>query len=339
MKFTVYISFLRFLLPFFISQNAIGQVKITDFGAIGDGTTLNSAAIQRAIDACAGKKNRRVIVPKGTFLTGSIILKSGVTLEITEGGILLGSAKRDDYLKNDWYALILAKGQKHIRIVGKGTIDGQGTALANDVERMRRAGLIKNVKPYNRPDENHRPQIIEMTDCQYVRVEGITIKNAACWVQTYHNCADLTFRHLRVESLAYWNNDGIDLVDCRHVRLTDCFFNTADDGICLKSQDVNRLCEDIYVARCTVRSSASAFKLGTASYGGFRDIRVKNLHVLILIGLQLRSKMLTVDFREHQHQKGGRKKYGQRAFYSLGSTPFDSTGGASTPHLYKKSDS
>jgi polygalacturonase len=273
-------TFLIFFIFLTLSKSiTYTQINITQFGAIPDGKTLNTQAIQQAIDKCTGQSGGVVLVPKGIFLTGTIVLKTGVNLQIAEGGILLGSSKRDDYQKNDWYALILAKGQKSISITGKGIIDGQGKDLAADVERMRQAGLIKNVKPHNRPDENHRPQIIEMTDCENVRIEGVTIKNAACWVQTYHNCTHLKIHKIRVESTAYWNNDGIDIVDCRHVKITDCFVNSADDAICLKSHDTKLFCEDIEIARCTLRSSASAFKMGTASYGGFKNIRVKNLYI------------------------------------------------------------
>lgn len=267
------------ILVILLRSNIYSQFSISEFGAVADAKTLNTQAIQQAIDKCTAQGGGVVLIPKGTFLTGTIVLKTGVNLHFTEGGILLGSSKRADYEKNDWYALILAKGQKNISITGKGTIDGQGKDLAADVERMRQAGLIKNVKPHNRPDENHRPQIIEMTDCENVRIEGVTIKNAACWVQTYHNCTHLKIHKIRVESTAYWNNDGIDIVDCRHVKITDCYINSADDGICLKSHDAKLYCEDIEIARCTVRSSASAFKLGTMSYGGFKKIRVKNLYV------------------------------------------------------------
>ena len=255
------------------------QKSIVDFGAIADGKTLNTTAIQSAIDNCFAKGGGKVIVPKGVFLTGTIVLKTGVNLHFTEGAILLGSSRREDYQKNDWFALILAKNQKNIKITGKGIIDGQGKLLAEDVTRLWKAGVLKNVKPHNRPDENHRPQIIEMTDCQGITIENVTIKNAACWVQTYHNCKNLTLNKVRVESTAYWNNDGIDIVDCQKVRIKNCFINSADDGICLKSQGIKKRCEDIKIERCTIRSSASAFKIGTASYGGFKRIRVKNLYI------------------------------------------------------------
>ena len=74
---------------------------------------------------------------------------------------------------------------------------------------------------------------------------------------------------IKVESVTYWNNDGIDIVDCKNVKLTNSFFNAADDGICLKSEDPNGACENVYVANCRVRSSASAVKLGTGSTGWF----------------------------------------------------------------------
>jgi polygalacturonase len=253
---------------------------VTDYGANGDGKTMNTQAIQNAIDSCAGRGGGKVIFPKGTYLTGTIHLKSHVNLEITEGAVLLGSSKRDDYEKHDWYALILAKDQNHISITGKGTIDGQGRALAKDVYRMMKEGLLPlKVKPYDRPDENQRPQIIEMTHCQNVDIQGVTIKDAACWVQTYHACVDMRFEKMTVNSTAYWNNDGLDLVDCKNVVVYNCSFNTADDGICLKSQDTKSCCENIAIENCTVRSSASAVKLGTASYGGFKHISIKKIKV------------------------------------------------------------
>lgn len=256
------------------------QINILDFGANPDGKTLNTNIIQKAIDSCAAKGGGKVFIPKGQFLTGSIELKTGVKLHITEGGVLLGSSRRDDYKKHDWFALILAKGQKNIGIEGKGTIDGQGSALAADVERMKAEGLLpKNIKPYARPDESQRPQIIEMSDCQNIKIQGITIKNAACWVQTYHQCSDMVIKNMTVESMAYWNNDGIDLVDCRNVKMTDCNINSADDAICLKSHSIKSACENIVIKRCTLRSSASAIKFGTASYGGFKHIRIKNIYV------------------------------------------------------------
>jgi len=158
-----------------------------------------------------------------------------------------------------------------------------------DPYAMQAAGtLAKRVAPRDREDvatwrvdEFVRPQLLEFWQCRDVRVSGVTLKNAANWVQTYRECDDVVITGLRVESTTYWNNDGLDVVNCRRVRITDCDINAADDGICLKSDPSpdGRWCEDIFIARCRIRSSASALKLGTASHVGFRRVQVEDLEV------------------------------------------------------------
>ena len=263
--------------------------NIMDYGAVADGITLNTQCIQKTIDACAEQGGGQVIVPKGTFLTGSIYLKTDVELHITEGCVLLGSTKHRDY-KNEnpygWYALIMANAQSHIAITGKGIIDGQGRALAQDVIQLWRAGAFpgaqvwdEKLREKNRPNERFRPQLILFQECQNIKIKNITLKNATSWVQTYANCTDLTIEKIRVESTAYWNNDGIDIVDSKNVVIRDCFVNAADDAICLKSFDTKSGCENILIERCTMRSSASALKLGTSSYGGFKKIKAHHLTI------------------------------------------------------------
>lgn len=221
-----------------------------------------------------------MLFPPGVYLSGSIHLKSNVELRLTDGVTLLGSTHRFDYEKITWHALILAEGQENIAVTGSGTIDGQGAALAADVVRLVQEGKI--VDPYwgnNRPHERERPQLIEFVRCKNARVSGILLKNSACWVQTYQACDGLIIENLRVESRSYWNNDGIDLVDSRNVQVRNCNINSADDGICLKSSYPPAFCENILIENCTVRSSASALKFGTASKVGFRNVRVRNLKV------------------------------------------------------------
>ena len=85
--------------------------------------------------------------------------------------------------------------------------------------------------------------------------------------------------HVHVDSDAYWNNDGIDIQDCKKVRITNCYINAADDGICLKSQSREHFCDSIYIAHCTVRSSASAVKFGTVSHGGFKNVTIEHIKI------------------------------------------------------------
>ena len=254
-------------------------INIKQFGAVGDGKTIDTKAIQHAIDSCSKKRHGKVIIPAGTFLSGSIYLKTGVQLYLSKGAVLLGSSNPADYEKTVNYALILATSQHDIAIKGEGTIDGQGRELAQNVVKMWKAGLLKENTGKDRPDEKYRPQIIDMEHCSDVTITGITIKNSSCWVQTYDKCTNLVIGHITVNSTAYWNNDGFDIVDCYKVRITNCNINSADDGICLKSGDSAASCNDIYIADCRIRSSASALKFGTASAGGFQHIKVRNLTI------------------------------------------------------------
>ena len=257
--------------------------SILEYGAVPDGRTLNTTSIQAAIDAAYKERGGRVTIPSGRYLTGSIILKTGVELYLEPNAILLGSTNPDHYIKlNRWLALILAYGQNHISISGEGEIDGQGRALALHIDSLFYAGKIDSAQ-YNfvemRPSHFIRPQLIELVSCSQVEISGITLRNAACWVQTYDRCSYIRIDHIRVESDAYWNNDGMDIQDCRNVRITDCYVNAADDGICLKSQSAAHGCDSVFIARCTVRSSASAIKFGTVSHGGFRDVEIRDIKV------------------------------------------------------------
>jgi len=287
---------LYFTLVFLIFTKSLlfsKDYNILTFGAIPDGKTLNTTVIQSAINQANKDGGGRVIIPTGNFLSGSIILKSGVELHLTKKATLLGSTKAEDYLKiNRWKGLIMADNASDIAISGKGTINGQGAQLAMHIDSLFYIHKIDSIH-YNfiekRPKYYLRPQIIEIVNCENIKVTGVTIRNAACWVQTYDLCKNLLIDRIRVESDTYWNNDGIDIVDCKNVRITNSTINSADDGICLKSSIANNrtgtnyhgtnFCDSIYIENCTIRSSASAIKLGARSVGGFKNITIKNIKV------------------------------------------------------------
>ena len=249
------------------------------FGAAGDGKTMDTGAIQSAIDAAHDAGGGVVLLQPGNYLSGTLFLKSKVDLRLEPNAVLRGSTSRSDYRRGLWYALVLADGQDDIAISGSGTIDGQGRELAWDVIRRVQQGEIIDPLGNNRPNERERPQLVEFSRCRRVRVTGVTLRDSSCWVQNYIQCKDVLIDGIRVNSTAYWNNDGIDITDSKTVRVTNCDINSADDGICLKSAQDGSGCEDVVVSACRVRSSASAFKCGTASYGGFRNIRIHGLMV------------------------------------------------------------
>jgi polygalacturonase len=230
-------------LPGFVPTGRSGEktLNVLSFGARGDGVTLNTIFIQAAIDSATAMGGGVVVVPRGKFLSGTLVLKSNVTLQLREGATILGSLNPADY---QHLAFILAEKQENISIIGKGTIDGQGRKLALYLDSLFYAGKLDSSQ-YNlrRKRPENRPGDLKISDCKNVRVSGITVKNACGWVQTYRLCEDLIIDSIRVESDAYWNNDGIDIADY------------------------------------TVRSSGSAIKFGTSSVGGFKKVRIKNIRV------------------------------------------------------------
>ncbi len=257
------------------------ELLVTKFGAVPDGRTNNAKAIQSLIDRLSASGGGKVVIPPGNFLIGTVELKSNVELHLQLGARLVGSPKNNDYKRHRGRAaLILAQGQENIAITGEGEIDGQGQEYMMDLFRRLRSGEEKqdSVWLVKRPGGG-RSLNVYVIGCKNIRVTGITLKNSSDWVQDYRECDGLIIDRITVQSTAYWNNDGLDITDSRNVRITNCFINAADDALCLKSENPNLLCENIYIDSCTLRSSASGFKMGTASVGGFKNITVKNLTV------------------------------------------------------------
>ncbi len=186
---------------------------------------------------------------KGKYLTVVSILKSEVTLFLNDGAVILGSTNPADYRKvegtdspvspnssdNSKLALILSFNAKNVGITGNGCIDGQGQKLALNIDSLY---LIENpidTRHPKRPHENLRPKLTIFMKCENVNISGVTVKNASCWVMTYELCKNVNINNIKVESRAFWNNDGMDITDCKNVKITNCNVNSADDGICLKS--------------------------------------------------------------------------------------------------------
>ena len=164
-----------------------------------------------------------------------------MNLFISKRGQLWGSLNPDDYRRvGKWRAFIMAEDETNISISGKGIINGRGDKVALQIDSLFYVGQLDSAD-YNlkegRSREYMRPLIIRNHRCSNVSVTGVTIKNSACWVQSYNKCDGLTLKGITVYSDAYWNNDGIDIVDSKNVRVTDCNINAADDGICIKTED------------------------------------------------------------------------------------------------------
>jgi hypothetical protein len=243
------------------------------FGARPDGLTLCTEHIQKAIDACSAAGGGTVRLAGGQFLSGTIILKSHVTLRIEAGATLLGSTNinhyphvipalrsyTDNYVKQ---ALIVGENLDNVGLVGRGLIDGQGRSF-----KMNRARVYEN-----------RPYLIRLVNCRDVLVEGLRLQNSAMWMQHYLACRRVTIRGIRVWNFCNANNDGLDLDGCKDFTVAQCVFESDDDAITLKST-LDRPSESITISDCIARSHCNAIKMGTESNGGFKNITISNCAV------------------------------------------------------------
>ncbi|MCM1521318.1 MAG: glycosyl hydrolase family 28 protein [Muribaculaceae bacterium] len=248
--------------------------NIVDYGAVSDTTRLSTLAIQKAIDTCASQGGGTVLVPSGSFKTGSIFLKSGVELSLQSGATLYGSTDIKDYtpVKTSYVSLrthtptiqlIYADSASHVSITGLGVIDGRGAAFPK---------LSWN-------DEGiTRPHLLRFIQCSDVTVSGVTLRNSGCWMQHYLACDRVRIQGITVYNRNNYNNDALDLDGCHDVVVSDMIADSDDDAITLKSTSP-RLCEDVVISNCTVSSHCNAIKLGTETNGGFRNIIVRGVTV------------------------------------------------------------
>ena len=241
--------------------------KVT--GAVGDGVALDTQAIQGAIDRCHARQGGVVLVPEGKYCIGTIKLKSNVELRLEEGAELLGSLSISDYARDIQGAveapafdecLIYAEASQNLKITGKGVINGRGSRT-NFPERNADKSLAD------------RPMLMRFVKCQNVELSEVTLKDAASWCTHLVLCEDVVVRNVTIDSRLNINNDGFDMDGCNNVLIEDSAIATGDDSICPKSTTKN-LTENIVVKNCRVESHTSAFKCGTSSYGGFRNITV-----------------------------------------------------------------
>lgn len=278
-----------------IAMLSVGSINaadynILDYGAKEGGKIINTDAIQNLIDRVSAEGGGRVIVPKGVFLTGGLQLKSNVNLHLEKDAVLLGSTNSADYKKletpgrpytskqddNAQMGMIQAYRVDNASVTGSGTIDEQGREMVlNIIETI----FHKREITAGRPRETYRPKLFYISSCTNFRLEGVYTKNSPGWGLSFELCRGLTIHGIKVYNRAYWNNDGIDIDDCTNVRITKCDITSGDDAICLKSYYTQFAVDSVYIADCKIHGTGNAIKFGSASFGGFRNITIKNIHI------------------------------------------------------------
>ena len=304
---------------------------ITRFGAIADGQTLNTQAINAAIDACNKKGGGVVVIPAGLWLTGPIVLKSNVNLHLKKGALLQFTKDFNQYqlVEGNWEGIpqmrnqspVSATNATNIAITGYGVIDGGGEAwrqvrkekltesqwkkwtseggvVSEDgkswypTEQWLKAIKMKNpgeITPDKTPEfyksvkDFLRPNLIVITKCKKVLLEGVTFQNSAAWCLHPLMSEDLTVRNVTVKNPWFaQNGDGIDVESCNRVLIENSSFDVGDDGLCMKSgrDEAGRKrgmpTENVIIRDCKVYHAHGGFVIGSEMSGGARNIWVNN---------------------------------------------------------------
>lgn len=252
------------------SQMTSSTYDVRTFGAVGDGQTLNTKALQSAIDGCNGAGGGVVLVTGGRYVTGTLYLKSNVCLRVESGAVLLGSPKIADYTTDtdrtmyigEPYmdrCLLFARDAQNISIEGQGTIDGQGKSFPNRGDGRR-----------------NRPKLLRLLNCSRIRVRDITLQAPAAWTTEIRYCSDIAVDGITIFSRANSNGDGLDFDGCEKVRVSNSTFDTSDDSICLQTSLAEKPCRDVVITNCHFTSRWAGMRIGLLSRGDFENVVVTN---------------------------------------------------------------
>jgi polygalacturonase len=250
-----------------------------EHGAVGDGLTLDTQAIQQALDTCAARGGGTVYLSAGRYRTGSLFLRDNITIHLDAGAVILGSDNPHDFpiihsrwegVHQDTHApLIGGSGLQNIAVIGRGTIDGNGVSWW----KAREENTLTHP----------RPRLISFSDCNNVLIEGIRAVNSPSWTINPIHCQNLNIHAVTIINPANSpNTDGINPDSCRLVRISDCYVSVGDDCITIKSgtehEDPERSapCRDITITNCTLERGHGGVVIGSEMSGGVKNVVISN---------------------------------------------------------------
>jgi len=279
--------------------------NVLDYGAKRDGSASSTAAFRAAIQACAKAGGGTVFVPAGNYISGAIELVSNLTLHIDSGAVIHFAANREEYPMVESRfegvetlapaAMIGGHHLENVAITGRGTITANNsewrtlmgapqyrTAWTDLLGKLERNETVAAEQRRNAA-LSLRADFIRPVESKNILIEGIHIMGSPMWVLHLLYCENVVIRSVVVESFPGANTDGVDIDSCRHVRISDSYFDTGDDAICLKSgkdadgRRVNRPTEDVAITNCTIHRGHGAVVLGSETSGGIRNVTASNI--------------------------------------------------------------
>jgi polygalacturonase len=297
---------------FLFSASTFAQTfNIKDYGALSDGKTVNTTAIQKAVDACAVNGGGKVYVPAGVFITGTFHLKSNVELYLESGAILQGSANLHDYESYskegygiNYYGILYTHDAENVSISGAGTIDGNNKVFF-DFDNAKK--LDANSTRFTRQKENYRHvesgigdgpvvpkdrprQMVIFSDCKHVQLRDISLLNSPFWTLHFADCDDVSVTGIRLWSgILVPNADGIDVTSCSNVIIANCDIRSGDDALVFVGYDhhfeipgfkgLKHVSENITVTNCNLQSYSSGIRIGFLDQNTVRNIHISHCNI------------------------------------------------------------
>ena len=264
---------------------------VRNYGAVGDEKTLNTAAIQKAIDDCASINGGTVLLEDGTYMTGSIVLRSNVNLHIEQNAVLLGSPNCGDYPEKQNLkhvisenlprtrnaSMIFAEECENISITGMGKIDCNGTRFVREKQGEWTGWRFERI------DAPTPPRVVFFAGCRNIKIEDITMLNQPSgWSYWIHDCDYVVFDKCKIlAEVRYPNNDGIHINSSRNVTVSNCDIVTGDDCIVVRANNrslaENKVCEKVTVTNCNLTSYSGGIRIGWISDGVIKNCTFSNL--------------------------------------------------------------
>ena len=280
-------------------------INVLDYGAKRDGSGSSTAAFRAAIQACAKAGGGTVFVPAGHYISGAIDLVSNLTFFLDSGAVIRFAANRDEYpLVQSRFegtemrapaAMLGGRNLENVAITGRGTLQADNAEWRNlMMQPSHRTALtqVLDLMEHKQPapeatlheaELGLRPDFIRPVESKNILIEGIHILSSPMWVLHILYCENVVIRNVIVESFPGANTDGVDIDSSRHVRISDSYFDTGDDSICIKSGKdadglrVNRITEDVAITNCTIHRGHGAVVLGSETSGGIRNVVASNI--------------------------------------------------------------
>jgi hypothetical protein len=294
------------LISFFTALQA-QTFDITKYGAIGDAKTINTKTIQAAIEACYKNGGGTVLVPSGTFLMGTVNLKSNVNLYLQNGAVLKGSPNLNDYVPFNevHYGMFFTENSENITISGSGSIDGNGdiffdTTKAKKIEwggtvNTRQKENFRKVADGGIGDgpivPKDRPyQMLIFSNCKRVTLKDVFITQSSFWTLHMADCDGVLIDGIRLwTNMLAPNADGIDITSCKNVAIVNCDIRAGDDAIAVVGyashfeipgfKDLRHISENINITNCNLQSYSSGIRIGFLDHNTLRNVNISNCNI------------------------------------------------------------